>query len=49
MSKFFNINMNVGNARMTFIVKQREYEVWLGARVSQMRFLNKFRIDILFG
>ena len=25
MSRFININMNVGNARMTYIVKRREY------------------------
>ena len=27
MSRFININMNVGNARMTYIVKRREYYV----------------------
>ena len=27
--KFININMNMGNARMTYIVKRREYsQVW---------------------
>jgi hypothetical protein len=25
MSRFININMNVGNARMTYIVKRREH------------------------
>ncbi len=25
LSRFININMNVGNARMTYIVKQRKY------------------------
>ena len=25
MSRFININMNVGNARMTYIVKRRKY------------------------
>jgi hypothetical protein len=25
MSRFINININVGNARMTYIVKWREY------------------------
>ena len=25
MSRFININMNVGNAIMTYIMKQREY------------------------
>ena len=25
MSRFININMNIGNARMTYIVKQRKY------------------------
>jgi hypothetical protein len=27
MSIFININMNVGNARMTYIVKRREYDI----------------------
>ena len=27
MSRFINININVGNARMTYIVKQREYQI----------------------
>ena len=26
MSRFININMNVRNAKMTYIVKQREYK-----------------------
>ena len=26
MSKFIDINMNVRNARMTYIIKQREYK-----------------------
>ena len=25
MFRFININMNIGNARMTYIVKRREY------------------------
>ena len=27
MSRFINININVGNAIMTYIVKQREYNI----------------------
>mgnify|MGYP003701931539 CR=1 FL=1 len=27
MSRFININMNIGNGKMTYIVKRREYVV----------------------
>ena len=27
LSRFININMNVGNARMTYIVKRRKYTI----------------------
>ena len=27
MSRFININMNMRNARMTYIVKRREYQI----------------------
>ena len=28
MFRFININMNVGNVKMTYIVKRREYYQW---------------------
>ena len=28
MPRFISINMNVGNAKMTYIVKQREYNIF---------------------
>ena len=28
LSRFININMNIGNAKMTYIVKRRKYMIW---------------------
>ena len=29
MSRFINININVGNAKMTYIVKRRKYIIFM--------------------
>ena len=35
MSRFISINMNVRNARITYIVKRREYEISFFIRVRK--------------
>jgi hydroxymethylpyrimidine pyrophosphatase-like HAD family hydrolase len=48
MSRFINININVGNTRMTYIVKRRKYYLTIlgESSVSQPdRYLDQFYLD----
>ena len=49
MSRFINIDMNIGNARMTYIVKRREYICLRIARTFFTMYMIKVSVNLASG
>ena len=46
MSRFININMNVGNARMTYIVKRREYVATISKKKMLQPISHRYHVQV---